>query len=103
MFCCHRGLFGDFVCCPCSMDEMLICFSLVFNRWTTTPMPPSEMTDGSVVSGYTAPVFPPCSGMYCTALATQEFPLTMAAHTVSSGWGATRSMWTFRLTPLTRL
>jgi hypothetical protein len=28
---------------------------------------------------------------------------TMAAHTNSSGWGAARSMWTFRLTPLTQL
>jgi hypothetical protein len=30
------------------------------------------------------------------------FPRTMAVRTVSSGWGAARSMWTFRLTPLTR-
>jgi hypothetical protein len=71
-FCCHRDLFGVLVCCLCSMDEMLIRFSLVFDRWTTTHMPPSEPTDGSVVTGCTAPIFPPCSGTCCTVLATRD-------------------------------
>jgi hypothetical protein len=35
------------------MDEMLIRFSLVFDRWMTTPMSPLEPTDGSVVTGCT--------------------------------------------------
>jgi hypothetical protein len=102
-FYCRRGSFGVLVCCLCSMDEILIHFSLVFDRWTTTPTPPSERMDGSVVMGCTAPVFPPCSGMCCTSLATRGFPRTMAAPTVSSGLGATRSKWTLWLTPLTRL
>jgi hypothetical protein len=101
MFCCG-GLFGVLVCCLCSMDEMLIRFSLIFDRWATTPMPPSEPTDGSVVTGCTALIFPPCFGMCCTILATQGFPCTMVARTVSLGLGAARSMWTFRLTPSTR-
>jgi hypothetical protein len=52
-FCCRCGLFGVLICCLYSMDEMLIHFSLVFDRWTTTPMPPSEPTNGSVVMGCT--------------------------------------------------
>jgi hypothetical protein len=86
MFCCHRGLFGVLVCYLCSMDEMLIHFSLVFHRWMTTPTPPTEPTDGSIVTGCTTPVFPPCSGMWCTTLATYGFPRTMATRTVSLGW-----------------
>jgi hypothetical protein len=69
------------------MDEMLILFSLVFDRWTTTPTPPMEPTDDSVVTGYTAPGFPPCSETCCTVLATWGCPRIAAAHTVSSGWG----------------
>jgi hypothetical protein len=94
--------FGVLVCCLCSMDEMLIRFSLVFDRWMTTPMPPLEPTDGSVVTDCIAPGFPPCSGMCCTASATRVFLRTVAACTVSLGWGTARSKWTFWLTPLTR-
>jgi hypothetical protein len=36
MFCCG-GLFGILVYCLCLMDEMLIRFSLVFDRCMTTP------------------------------------------------------------------
>jgi hypothetical protein len=102
LICCHRGLFGVLVCSLYSMDEMLICFSFGFDRWTTTPMPPSEPTDGSVVTGWTAPVFPPCSEMCYTALAMRGLPRTVVARTVSLGLGTTRSMCTFQLTPLTR-
>jgi hypothetical protein len=94
--------FGVLVCCLCSMDEMLIHFSLVFDRWMTTSMPPLEPTDGSVVIGCTAPGFLPCSRTCCTASATRGFPRIAAARTISSGWGAARSMWTFRLTPPNR-
>jgi hypothetical protein len=73
-------------CCLCSIDEMLIHFSLVSDRWMTTHTPPLELMGGSVVTGCTAPGFPPCSGTCCTASATRGFPRTMAAHTVSSGW-----------------
>jgi hypothetical protein len=69
-FCCG-GLFGVLVCCLCSMNEMLIHFSLVFDRWMTTSTPPSKPTDGSVVMVCTAPVFPPCSRTCYTALATR--------------------------------
>jgi hypothetical protein len=68
------------------MDEMLIRFSLVFDRWMTTPTPPLEPTDGSVAMGYTTPVFPPYSGMCCTTLATWGLPRTVAARTFSLGW-----------------
>jgi hypothetical protein len=44
------------VCCLYSMDEMLIHFSFVFDRWTTTLTPPSELTDGFVAMGCTVPV-----------------------------------------------
>jgi hypothetical protein len=81
------------------MDEMLIHFSLVFDRWMTTPTSPLELMNGSVATGCTAPSFPPCSGTCCTASATQDFPHTVAAHTISSGWSAARSMWTFQRTP----
>jgi hypothetical protein len=94
--------FGVLVCCLYSMDEMLIRFSLLFDRWMTTPTPPLEPTDSSIVMGCNASGFPPYSGTCCTALATRGFPCTMAAHTISSGWGVARSMWTFWLTPSTR-
>jgi hypothetical protein len=81
------------------MDEMLIHFSLVFDRWTTTPMPPLESTDDSVVMGCTALVFPPCSGTCCTTLATQGLPRTMVTRTVSLGVDAVRSTWASWLTP----
>jgi hypothetical protein len=101
IFCCG-GLFGVLVCCLCSMDEILIHFSLVFDRWTTTLTPPLEPTDGSIATGCTAPVFPPCSGTCYIALATRVLPCTVVIHTVSLGLDAARSMWTSRLTPLTR-
>jgi hypothetical protein len=101
-FCCHHGSLWSFGCYLCSMDEMLIRFSLVFKRWMTTSTPPLEPTDGSVVTGCTAPGFPPCSETCCTASATRSFPRTMAAHTVSLGWGTARSMWIFWLTSPTR-
>jgi hypothetical protein len=85
-FCCRRGLFGVLVCCLCSIDEMLIHFSLVFDRWMITPTPSSEPADGSVVTGCTALVFPPCSGTCYTILATRRPPHTVAARTISSGW-----------------
>jgi hypothetical protein len=37
------------------MDEILIRFSPVLDRWMTTPTPPLELTDGSVAMGCTAP------------------------------------------------
>jgi hypothetical protein len=40
-----------------SMQEMLIRFSFIFNRWTTTPTPPLELTDGFVATGCTVPFF----------------------------------------------
>jgi hypothetical protein len=92
-------IFRVLVCCLCSMDGMLIRFSLVFNRWMTTPTPPLEPMDGSVVTGCTAPGFLPCFRTYCTASATRVSPRTVVVRIVSSGWGGARSMWTFRLTP----
>jgi hypothetical protein len=80
-FCCRRGYFGVLVCFLCSMDEMLIRFSLVFDRWMTTPMAPLEPTDGSLVTGCTALGFPPCFRTCCTALATRGFPRTVAVRT----------------------
>jgi hypothetical protein len=77
--------FGVLVCYLYSMDEMLIHFSLVFDRWMTTPMLPLEPTDGSVVMDYTAPGYQPCSEMCCTASATRVFLHTMAARTISLG------------------
>jgi hypothetical protein len=77
------------------MDEILIRFSFVFDRWMTIPKPPWEPTDGSIATGCTTPGFLPYSGTCCTASATQDFPRTMAARTVNSGWDAARSMWTF--------
>jgi hypothetical protein len=97
-----RGLFGVLICCICSMDGMLILFSLVFDRWTTTRTPPSELTDGSVVTGCTASVFPTCSGTCYTALATRRSPHVVTARTTSSCLGAARFIWTFRLIALTR-
>jgi hypothetical protein len=47
---CHGGLFGVLVCCLCSMDEIFIHFFRVFDIWITNPTPPSEPTDGSVVT-----------------------------------------------------
>jgi hypothetical protein len=93
--------FEVFVCCLYSMAEMLIRFSLVFDGWMTTPMTPLEPTDGSKAMGCTAPGFPPYFRTCCTTSTTKGFPHTVAARTVSSGWGAVRSMWTFQLTPLT--
>jgi hypothetical protein len=78
-FCCRRGYFGVLVCCLCSMDEILIRYSLVFDRWMTTPTPPFEPIDGSVAMGCTALGFPPCSETCCTILATRGFPCTVAA------------------------
>jgi hypothetical protein len=52
--------------------------------------------------GLHRPGFPPCFRTCCTASATRVFPRTVAVHTISSGWGAARSMWTFRLTPPTQ-
>jgi hypothetical protein len=89
-FCCG-GLFRVLVCCLYLMDEMLIRFSLVFDRWTTTPMPPSEPMDGSIAMGCTAPTFPPCSRMCCTTLATRGLPRTVVARTISSGVDTARS------------
>jgi hypothetical protein len=83
------------------MDEMLIHFFLVFDKWMTTPTPPLESADGSIVMGCTAPAFPPCIRMCYTALAIEDFLRTMAARNISSGWGAARSMWTFQRTPPT--
>jgi hypothetical protein len=53
--------------------------------------------------GLHRPSFPTLLRTCCTDLVTRGFPRTMVALTVSSGWGAVWSMWTFRLTPLTRL
>jgi hypothetical protein len=99
---CRGGLFGVLVCCLYLMDEMLIHFSLVFDRWMTTPMPPSEPTDGSVATGCTTLTFPPCSGTCYAALARQGLLHIVVARTISSGLGAARSTWTSWFTPPTR-
>jgi hypothetical protein len=52
--------------------------------------------------GCTALIFPPCSEMCCTVLATWGLPRTVVTRTISSGLDAARSMWTSWLTPLTR-
>jgi hypothetical protein len=101
MFCCG-GLCGVLVCCLSSMDEMLIHFSLVFDRWMTTPTQPSELMDGSVATGCTTLVFPRCFKMCCTALAKQGPPRTVVIRTINSGLGTARSTWTSWLTTLTR-
>jgi hypothetical protein len=101
-FCCRHGLFWSFSLLSLCDGQNVDSSSLVFDRWMTTPMPPLELTDGSVVTGYTAPGFPPCSGTCCTASDTWGSPRTVVVHTVSSGWGTARSMWTFWLTPPTR-
>jgi hypothetical protein len=44
----RAGLLGVLVYCLCSMDEMLIRFSFVFDRWMTTSTPPSKSMDGTV-------------------------------------------------------
>jgi hypothetical protein len=84
------------------MDGMLIHFFLVFDRWMTTPMPPLELTDGSVATGCTTPAFLPCAGTCCTALAIRGLPRTVDACTISLGVDGVSSMWTARLTPSTR-
>jgi hypothetical protein len=94
--------FGVLVCCLCSIDEILIRFSLIFDRWMTTPTPPLEPIDGSVAMGCTTLGFPLCSRTCCTALATRGFSCITVACTISLGWGDARSMWTFWLTPPTR-
>jgi hypothetical protein len=101
LFCCG-GLFGVLVCCIYLMDEMLIHFSHVFDRWTTTPTPPLEPMDGSVVTGCTTLTFPPCSGTCYTALARRGLLHIVVARTISSGLGTARSTWTSWLTPPTR-
>jgi hypothetical protein len=73
---------------------MLTHFSFVFDRWTTTPTPPSEPTDGLIVTSCTIPTSLPCFGTCSTSLATRRLPHTVATHTVSSGMHALRSMWT---------
>jgi hypothetical protein len=93
MFCCG-GLFGVLVCCHYLMDEMLIHFSLVFDRWMTTPMPPSAPMDGPVVTGCTTSIFSPCSGTCYTILATRRPPYTMVVCTISLVLGTARSMCT---------
>jgi hypothetical protein len=45
--------FGVLVCCLCSMDEMLIRFSLVSDRWMTIPTPPLEPMNDSAATGCT--------------------------------------------------
>jgi hypothetical protein len=80
------------------VDSFLPCF----DRWTTTPTLPSELTDGSVAMGCTISIFPPCFGTCCTALATRKLPCTVVVRTISLGLGVARSTWTSRLTSLTR-
>jgi hypothetical protein len=75
--------FGVLVCYLCSMDEILIHFSIVFDIWMTTPTPPWEPMDGSVVTDCTAPGFSACSGTCCTASATRGFPCTVVTPHVS--------------------
>jgi hypothetical protein len=50
---CRGGLFGVLVCCLWSMDEILIHFSFIFDRWMTTLTPLSELMNGTVVMGCT--------------------------------------------------
>jgi hypothetical protein len=92
----------NLVCCLCSMDEILTRLSLVFDRWTTTPTPPTEPTDGFIAMGCTVLAFLPCSGTCCTTLATRGSLRTVATHTVSLGVDTVRSTWTSWLTPPTR-
>jgi hypothetical protein len=79
------GLFGVLVCCLGSMDEILISFSFVLNRWMTTPMPFSEPTDGTIAMGCTVPGLRPCSRTCCTISVTWGLPRTVAVRTISSG------------------
>jgi hypothetical protein len=62
------------------MEEMLICFFFVFDRWMTPPTPSSKPTDGFVAIGCTVPVFLPCSRTCCTALATRGLPPVYHGH-----------------------
>jgi hypothetical protein len=80
----------------------MIHFFLVVDRWTTTHMPLSGPTDGSVAMGCTVLAFRPCSGTCFTVSATQGLPSTVVARTMSSDMDAVRSMWTSRLTLPTR-
>jgi hypothetical protein len=91
---CRGGLLRDLVCCLCSMDEMLIRFSFVFDRWTTTPTPPSKPTDGSIMMGCTIPGLRPCSETCYTVSVTRGLPHTTVTHTISSDVDASRSTWT---------
>jgi hypothetical protein len=59
------------VYCLYSLDEMLIRFSLVFDRWMTMPTPPSELTDGFIATG--------C----CTVSATRGLPRTTNSKVVA--------------------
>jgi hypothetical protein len=92
----------SFVCCLYSIDEMLIRFSLVFDRWTTTPTLSSEPADGFIATGCTVLASLPYSGTCCATLSIRGPPRTVAAHTVRSGVDAMWSTWMFRLTPLIR-
>jgi hypothetical protein len=56
--CCRRGLFWSFGLLSLCDGQNVDSFSLVFDRWMTTPTPPLESTNGSVVTGCTAPGFP---------------------------------------------
>jgi hypothetical protein len=77
-------------------------FFLIFDRWMTTPTPPSGPTDGSVVMGCTVQAFQPCSGTCFTVSATWGLPRTVVTRIVSSGVDVVRSMWMSRLTLPTR-
>jgi hypothetical protein len=81
---CRGGLFGVLVCCLCSMDEMLVIFPC-FRQIDYYPYATLEVDRWFRCNGLHRPNFP-----------------TMVDHTVSSGLGVARPMWTSRLTPLTQ-
>jgi hypothetical protein len=88
------GLLGVLVCCLCSMHVMFIHFFFVFDRWMTTPTPPSEPTDGTITTGCTISGLRPCSWMCCTIVVTRGLPRTGATRTVNSYVDALGSTWT---------
>jgi hypothetical protein len=101
-FYCRRGLFWSFGLLPLfdgwNVDSFLPCFRQIDDY----PYAILGANGWFRCDGLHRPGFPTLLRDVLHALATRVFPRTVAVHTVSSGWGAARSMWMFRLTPPTR-